>query len=63
MGMGGVRPGAGPPHRGWGAVTGVYFVALGGDEHYDEAVAAGRRQVERVQLEPLQPGCPVGAVR
>lgn len=45
------------------AVTGVYFVALGGDEHYDEAVAAGRRQVERVQLEPLQPGCPVGPVR
>jgi hypothetical protein len=41
-------------------VTGVYFVALGGDEQYDEAVAGWRQQVERVQLEPLQPWFPQG---
>jgi tetratricopeptide (TPR) repeat protein len=47
--------------RGGGdAVTGVYFVALGGDEHYDEQIAAWRRQVERVQLEPLQRWFPQG---
>ena len=47
--------------RGGGdAVTGVYFVELGGDEQYDEAVAAWRHQVERVQLEPLQPWFPAG---
>ena len=60
MGVGGVRPGAGPPHRGWGCGHGVYFVELGGDEQYDEAVAAWRHQVERVQLEPLQPWFPQG---
>ena len=41
-------------------ITGVYFVALGGDEDYDEAVAAWRHQVERVQLEPVQPWFPQG---
>ncbi|MGO9693212.1 MAG: TIR domain-containing protein [Mycobacterium sp.] len=40
------------------AVTGVYFVELGGDEQYDQEVAAWRRQVERVQLEQLQPWFP-----
>jgi tetratricopeptide (TPR) repeat protein len=35
------------------AVTGVYFVDLGGDEHYSKHVAAWRREVERVQLEKL----------
>ena len=60
MGVGGVRPGAGPPHRGWRRGHRGVFVALGGDEQYDEAVAAWRRQVERVQLEPLQPWFPQG---
>lgn len=42
------------------AVTGVYFVDLGGDEDYDGAVAAWRTDVERVQLEQLQPWFPAG---
>ena len=42
------------------AVTGVYFVELGGDEQYSEQIVAWRRQVERVQLEQLQPWFPNG---
>jgi tetratricopeptide (TPR) repeat protein len=41
-------------------VTGVYFVELGGDEDYEAQVAAWRHQVERVQLEQLQPWFPDG---
>ncbi len=37
------------------AVTGVYFVELGGDEDYDTAVAAWRHEVERTQFEQLAP--------
>jgi tetratricopeptide (TPR) repeat protein len=48
------RVGGGDP------VTGVYFVELGGDEQYSEAVAAWRHQVERVQLEQLAPWFPDG---
>ena len=47
-------PGCRPAASGVGTRSpGCYFVALGGDEQYDEAVAAWRHQVERVQLEPL----------
>lgn len=42
------------------AVTGVYFVELGGDDQYDEQIAAWRGEVERVQLEELRPWFPDG---
>jgi hypothetical protein len=40
---------------GGGAVTGAYFVDLGGDEQYGHDIAAWRHEVERVQLEDLKP--------
>ena len=42
------------------AVTGVYFVELDGDEQYGDQVATWRHEVERVQLEQLQPWFPNG---
>jgi len=41
-------------------VTGVYFVELGGDEDYEAQVVAWRHEVERVQLQQLQPWFPTG---
>jgi tetratricopeptide (TPR) repeat protein len=41
-------------------VTGVYFVELGGDEDYEAQVVVWRHEVERVQLQELQPWFPVG---
>jgi tetratricopeptide (TPR) repeat protein len=41
-------------------VTGVYFVELGGDEDYEAQVVLWRHEVERVQLQQLQPWFPVG---
>jgi tetratricopeptide (TPR) repeat protein len=41
-------------------VTGVYFVELGGDEDYEAQVVVWRHEVERVQLQGLQPWFPVG---
>jgi tetratricopeptide (TPR) repeat protein len=40
-------------------VTGVYFVELGGQQ-YDEVIEAWRHEVERVQVETLQPWFPSG---
>jgi hypothetical protein len=42
------------------AITGVYFIGLGGDHNYAEEITAWRREVERVQLEQLQPWFPKG---
>ena len=44
------------------AVTGVYFVGLNGEEPYGDEIAAWRlqHQVERIQLEDLQPWFPQG---
>jgi hypothetical protein len=42
------------------AVTGVYFVELGGDEGYAEEVAAWRQDILRIQIEQLQPWFPAG---
>ena len=42
------------------AVTGVFFVGLGGDEHDDDKIAAWRREVTRVQLVELQEWFPHG---
>jgi tetratricopeptide (TPR) repeat protein len=41
-------------------VTGVYFVELGGDEDYEAQVVVWRHEVERVQLQGLQPWFPAG---
>jgi tetratricopeptide (TPR) repeat protein len=59
--MGGIRPAGGPPDRWRGSpVTGVYFVELGGDEDYEAQVVVWRHEVERVQLQGLQPWFPAG---
>jgi hypothetical protein len=38
----------------------VYFVELGGDEDYEAQVVVWRHEVERVQLQGLQPWFPAG---
>jgi tetratricopeptide (TPR) repeat protein len=48
------RVGGGDP------VTGVYFVELGGDADYEAQVVVWRHEVERVQLQQLQPWFPAG---